>query len=133
MIDKLTKEEREKAVGKALLQYRVGIKDHCAAYDPFGLCNIKECLYCENCYYKITLENGDAISNSNVDLNTLDNNTRGFTDDDHEILFYDYVPNIDNLFNYLFSDDSEYRIVRLSDNIVMNDYVKSKKQLIKIK
>lgn len=26
MIDKLTKEEREKAVGKALLQYRVGIK-----------------------------------------------------------------------------------------------------------
>ena len=129
----LTKEEYNKAVGKALLEYRTGIKDHCDSYDLFGLCSIKDCLCCENCYYKITLENGEAIANSNIDLNTLDNNSRGFEDDNHEILFYDNVPNIDDLFNYLFSDDSEYRIVRLSDNIVMSDHVTSGKKLVKTK
>jgi len=115
-------------VGKALLEYRVGIHDCCAAYDPFGLCNIMECLYCENCYYKITMENGESISNcGNIDLNTLNNNSRGFEDDDHEILFYDYVPKTDDLFSYLFDEESQFRIVRTSDHLVMNDYVKTKK------
>ena len=131
----IEKENREfdytGVVGKALLEYRVGIKDHCAAYDPFGLCNIMECLYCENCCYKITIENGEAIANSDVDLSTLDNSTRGFEDDDHEILFYDYVPEIDDLFSYLFDENSEFKVLRTSDNIVMNDYVKNIKRLVK--
>ena len=113
-------------VGKALLQYRTGIKDHCAAYDPFGMCNVMQCLYCENCYYKITLENGEAIANTNIDLETIDSYSRGFEDDDHEILFYDYVPKIDDLFSYLFDENSQYKVVRTSDNLIMNDYVKPK-------
>ena len=113
-------------IGKALLEYRTGIKDYCAAYDPFGLCNIMECLYCENCYYKITLENGESISNCDIDLNTLSNN-REFEDENHEILFYDYVPKIDDLFNYLFDEQSQFRVVRTSDNLVTNDYVKTRK------
>ena len=123
------KEEYKNVKGKALLEYRVGINNHCAKLDPVGLCNIKECLYCPNCYYKITLENGEAISNTDIDLHTLDNNTRGFEDDNHEILFYDYVPEIVNLFSYLFDDNSEYKIVRTTDNMVMNDYVKKTKIL----
>ena len=122
----------EGVVGKALLEYRVGINDHCASYDPFGLCNIMECLYCENCYYKITMENGESISNcGDIDLNTLNNNSRGFEDYDHEILFYDYVPSIDNLFSYLFDENSQFKVLRTSDNLVMNDFVKQKK-LVKI-
>ena len=120
-------------VGKDLLEYRTGIKNHCAFYDPFGLCNIMECLYCENCYYKITMESGESISNSDVDLNTLDNSSKGFEDDNHEILFYDYVPKIDDLFSYLFDEKSEFRILRTSDNMITNDYVKTKKKLVKKK
>lgn len=137
-MNKITIEESKKTfnyegvVGKALLEYRVGINDHCASYDPFGLCNIMECLYCENCYYKITMENGESISNcGDIDLNTLNNNSRGFEDDDHEILFYDYVPSIDNLFSYLFDENSQFKVLRTSDNLVMNDFVIQKK-LVKI-
>lgn len=118
-------------VGKALFEHRTGINDYCAHYDPFGLCRTMECLYCENCYYKITLENGEAISNTDKDLNSFDNKNRGFADDDHEILFYDYVPKIDDLFAYLFDEDSQFRMVRKSDNIVMVDKVKPSKKLVK--
>lgn len=118
-------------VGKAFLEYRVGVNDHCAAYDPFGLCNIMQCLYCDNCYYKITMENGEAITNADDDLNSIIVNSRGFDDDCHEILFYDYVPKIEDLYGYLFDENSEFKILRTSDNRVMNDYVKSKKTMIK--
>lgn len=139
-MNKITIEESKKpfnyegVVGKALLEYRVGINDHCASYDPFGLCNIMECLYCDNCYYKITMENGESISNcGDIDLDTLSNNSRGFEDDDHEILFYDYVPKTDDLFSYLFDENSEFKVLRLSDNMVMNDYVNRPKKLVKEK
>ena len=136
-MNKITIEESKKpfnyegVVGKALLEHRVGINDHCASYDPFGLCNIMECLYCDNCYYKITMENGESISNTDVDLNTLNNRTRGFEDDNHEILFYDYVPKIDDLFSYLFDENSEFKVLRVSDNVVMSDYVNRPKKLVK--
>ena len=123
----------EGVVGKALLEYRVGINNPCASYDPFGHCNIMECLYCDNCYYKITMENGESISNTDVDINTLNNSTRGFEDDNHEILFYDYVPKTDDLFSYLFDENSEFKVLRLSDNMVMNDYVNRPKKLVKEK
>jgi len=120
-------------VGKALLEYRTGIKDSCTCYDPLVLCNIMECLYCENCAYKITMENGEAIATTDIDLNTLDNSSRGFEDDDHEILFYDFIPETDDLFSYLFDENSEFRVLRTSDNIVMNDYVKDEHKLVKRK
>ena len=138
-MNKITIEESKKpfnyegVVGKALLEYRDGINDHCASYDPFGHCNIMECLYCDNCYYKITMENGESITNTDVDLNTLNNYTRGFEDDNHEILFYDYVPKTDDLFSYLFDENSEFTVLRLSDNVVMNDYVNRPKKLVKEK
>jgi len=120
-------------VGKALLEYRTGIKDSCTCYDPLVLCNIMECLYCENCAYKITMENGEAIATTDIDLNTLDNSSRGFEDDDHEILFYDFIPETDDLFSYLFDENSEFRVLRTSDNIVMNDYVKDEHKLVRRK
>jgi hypothetical protein len=73
------------------------------------------------------MENGESISNTDVDLNTVDNNSRGFEDDNHEIFFYDYVPKIDDLFSYLFDEKSQFRVVRTSDHLIMNDYVRTKK------
>ena len=111
------------AKGAATLEYRTGIKDHCAAYDPFGLCNIMDCLKCENAYYKITLPDGSVVANTNENLNAIDNTSRGFEDDDHLILFYDRIPTKCELLNYLEDYNSQYRTVRLCDNMCMNDYV----------
>lgn len=115
----------EGVVGKAILKHRTEINDYCASYDPFGLCNILECLYCENAVYQIILENGEGIINSEKDLNLYPNDhSNGMIDDDHEILFYDYVPTADNLYSYLFSEDSKYKIIRKSDNVIMVDTTK---------
>ena len=109
--------------GIGFLEHRTCIKDHCAAYDPFGLCNIMDCLKCENAYYRISLPDGSVVTNTDIQLNTLDKNGRGFEDDDHFILFYDRIPTGAELFDYLDDLNSEYRTIRLSDNMVMNDYV----------
>ncbi len=116
-------------IGEALLEHRTGIKRHCSAYDSLGLCSISNCLDCENCYYKITLENGATIANSNVDLSTIKESGTGFIDDDHKIYFYDQVPGKDNLLNYIFSDKSNYRLVRTSDNRIMYDHLSKSKKL----
>ena len=108
--------------GKAFLEVRSCINDTCAAYDPFGLCNIMECLKCENAYFKITLQDGSIISN-NEDAFENTNIEVGLKQDDHDILFYDYVPTKDELLDYLDDKKSQYRVVRLFDNMVMNDYV----------
>ncbi len=114
-------------VGKALLEYRTCINEVCSKPD----CNILDCLYCGNCYYRITLENGDVLANSEVDLSTIDNYSKGFEDNDHEILFYDHVPEVDNLFSYLFDDNSQFRIVRTEDRTVMYDHTGTNKKLVK--
>ena len=95
-------------VGKALFQTRIGINNHCSKYHLFGgLCDMDKCLYCENCYYRITLETGEAISNTVIDYDKLEKACIG-SDRTKEILFYDRVPKIDDLFNYEFDDNSQY-------------------------
>jgi len=110
----------EGVVGQAKIERKM--IDPCVYYDPFGLCRVSECLYCENCCYKITKENGQAISNVGRKFNSVKNEDD--LNDDHAILFYDYVPYIDDLFSYIFDEDSRFRIVRLTDNIVMSDQTK---------
>lgn len=117
--------------GRAKLEYRTCVKSACSIYDPYGLCTISNCLYCENCYYKITLENGEVLANTEVDLDTVDSYGKGSDVDDNEILFYDYVPEVDDLFSYLFDDDSKYRIIRKEDNVITYDHVYSTKKMIK--
>lgn len=122
-------------VGKALLEQRTYIKKHCSEYDPFGLCNIMECLSCENCYYKITLENGESISNTEVNLSKIAKRSAwdSVIDDDHEILFYDYIPKITKLLAYLSDEESQFRVIRKSDNEMMVNKVSNEKKLIKFR
>ena len=108
--------------GKAYLEVRSCINDACSAYDSSGLCNVMQCLKCENAYYKITLEDGSIVSNNEEAFENT-NIKVGFKEDDHDILFYDYVPTKDELLDYLDDKKSQYRVVRLFDNMVMNDYV----------
>ena len=127
------KKNTNDAVGRALLQYRTGIVDHCGAYDPFGLCHTDECLYCENCIYRITLENGEALSNDTViEFDKLEKACIG-SGRTQEILFYDYVPKIEDLFNYLFDDNSHYTFKSASEEIIAKYYPKNEKVLLKQK
>lgn len=112
------------AVGKASLVYRTEIKDTCSAYDPFELCDILECLYCDNSAYAITLESGSGIVKSEKDLYSYPDEHQGLIDHDHEILFYDRVPLAEELYDYLFDEESKYKIIRKSDNEVMVDTTK---------
>ena len=122
-----TLDDYDGVVGKALLTYRTCINEICTK----PMCTIDKCLYCDNCYYNITLENGDVLSNSEADLSKINNYDKGIDDDDHEILFYDHVPLVDDLFGYLFDDNSQFRIVRKEDKVIVYDHVSSYKKMVK--
>lgn len=112
-------------VGKARLIHRTEIVDSCASYDPLGLCNILECLYCENCAYSIELESGNGIIKSDKKIEEYSKeHPSGMTDEEHEILFYDKVPSEEELFQYLFEEESKYKIIRKNDNVIMVDTTK---------
>lgn len=119
----------EGVVGKATLVHRTEIVDSCASYDPFGLCNILECLYCDNCAYIIELESGNGIFKSDKKIVEYPKeHSSGMTDDDHEILFYDRIPLEEELFQYLFDEESKYKIIRKKDNLIMVDTTKIAKE-----
>lgn len=120
----ITKSIYDEVVGEVLLQIRTNKLRPCTYYSPFGLCRTLECLYCENCDFMITYPNSEAIATND----NLRKEMQHVTDDDFEILFYDRLPDIDELYSYLFSDDSQFRIVRLSDSEVMVDHVNKHKQ-----
>lgn len=119
------------SVGKATLKHKSIALSPCANYNKLDLNNILECIYCGNCYYEIILENGDKISNFNDNFNIINDTDKLNTSIDYDIIFYDYVPKIDDLFAYLFDENSLYRIVRLSDKVIVNDYFRCNKILVK--
>ena len=111
--------DREGALGEAILEHRTEKKGSCSEYDSLGFCNIMDCLYCENCDFKISYPNGDKLF-TNDDLDCI---SKKFLDDDHVIIFYDRVPSVQELYSYLFDEKSQFKIVRLSDNYTMVDRV----------
>lgn len=94
---------------KALFRYKKGIHNDCSN----KLCDILECLYCENSAYEIILESGNGIKNGQEDINSYPF--------DHEILFYDIIPTEGELFSYLFDEHSRYKIIRKVDNAEIID------------
>ena len=111
--------DREDALGEAILEHRTEKKGPCYEYNSIGFCNIMDCLYCENCDFKISYPNGDKLF-TNDDLDCI---SKKFLDEDHVIIFYDRVPSIHELYSYLFDANSQFKIVRLSDNYTMVDRV----------
>ena len=45
---------KDGVIGEAKLERKAGVKDPCDCMANL-ICNIRDCLYCEDCYYKITL------------------------------------------------------------------------------
>lgn len=100
--------------GKALLRYKTN--------EP---CNILECLYCEDSTYEIILESGNGIKKGqeNIDSYSFD----------HEILFYDIIPTEEELFSYLFDENSRYKIIRRTDNAEIIDTTSMIRPVVKNK
>lgn len=106
----------DEAKGKALLRYRTGVLNDCFNYDKLESCNILECLYCENSVYEIMLESGNGIKKGERDIESYHNDHTKNIDNEYEIWFYDIIPTEDELFSYLFDEESRYKIIRKVDN-----------------
>ena len=99
--------------GRALLRFRTGVLNDCLDCDKLESCSIIDCLYCENSAYEIMLESGNGIKKGEMDIESDFYN--------HEMLFYDMVPTEEDLFLYLFDEESRYKIIRKIDNAEIVD------------
>ena len=119
------------ALGKAVIEARTCINEPCSNINPFGTCNITDCLYCPNAKYRITYETGEELATDDNIYQYPYIHKGCLDDEDFIILFYDRIPPIDELYDYLFDDNSSYKIVRVSDNVVLNNTVKERKRELK--
>lgn len=115
-------ENYDGVLGLAFLEHISGINSHCVTHAKHRQCDIMNCLYCNNSYFKIALQNGDVIVSPGVELSKDIKEKVEADDYDYEILFYDFVPNVDELYSYLFSNNSSFRFVRTWDNIIIIDH-----------
>ena len=112
-IDDLMSVNGIEVIGKAVLKLKMDMSNNCSNCNKIELCDILECLYCNNSSYVITLENGNGIKKNAIDI---DSNYH-----EYEILFYDIIPTEMELFSYLFDDESRYKIIRKVDNTEVFD------------
>ena len=99
--------------GRALLRFRTGVLNDCLECDKLESCSIIDCLYCENSAYEIMLESGNGIKKGEMNIESDVYN--------HDMLFYDMVPTEEDLFLYLFDEESRYKIIRKTDNVEIVD------------
>ena len=116
--------QKEELKDTADLVIESGIKIPCSYYDQFGICSVLDCLCCDNSYFKISFKNTESIV-FNGEEKSLD---RFSLDDTYEILFFDRVPNIEELYSYIYDDDSEYIIINKDTKLVVVDKLKKNKQ-----
>lgn len=91
-------------------------KRNCYKYDPFGLCTVVDCLKCENCTFEIHSEDYSVEESKENEIYILE--------------FFEGIPNEEEMISYLLSEESDYRIIRYSDNEIMR-YSKEDKEKIK--
>lgn len=112
-------------LGRAIIINRTEIKDKCSNYSKFDSCNILDCLYCDNCNYMILLAEYNGIIKSLKSLYSYPKeHLNGLIDNDHELLFYDRIPQDNELYDYLFDQESKYIIIRKIDNEIIVDTTK---------
>lgn len=115
---KLFKKQKEKQLQTieigvaqtAILEIKSQILNGCATYDPIGLCTINDCFQCENCAYRMTFDNGVIVETDDFDK---------FSIESERYLLEFLTPIGKDIYGYLTDDNSDYRITRLSDNVVL--------------
>ncbi len=107
-MENIDKSIYDDAIGDALFEVKKESSYSCG--------DILSYLYCGKCYYKILYSEYEGIMFNNLD------DEKNITLEQYEILFYDIVPEVDQIYSYLFDDQSSYRIVRFSDGQVVLDH-----------
>ncbi len=93
-LDDLMSVNGDEVIASAILRYNKEIETS----------KVLSSLYCDNSTYEIILENDKESTNEKPKRN------------DYEILFYDINPDENEVFSYLFDEDSRYKIIRKKDN-----------------
>ena len=98
----------KKSLSKGHMDLKIVDLAICPTVDPIGLCTILDCMKCENCNYRIIMDNGEVIKDFSDDLES----------EKYLIEFFDDVKSRDIL-NYLYDNNSDYRITRECDGVVL--------------
>ena len=107
----------------AILDIVSNVERPCSDMDPFGLDTVTDCLTCSNSDYKIMLD-GKVIK----DFKNLSSNTEEENKERYVIEFFDDIPTPDNIIAYLEDNNSNYRITRDSDGIVLRPSLEDRKR-----
>lgn len=106
----------------AIMVMTTGIEDDCSSYDPFGMDLFLECPMCSNCNYRIDFLDGTHFE-SNRPIRRMETEIERYC-----IELFDPVCGRDfafdegkSFFSYLESEESNYRIVRMGDRIIMHE------------
>lgn len=107
-----------------LIIKKTQIKDHCATYDPLGLCPVTDCFTCENADFRILDSNGTIIRDFKFP-HLKDKNIRVSK---YILEFFEEV-NLENIEDYLNDEDSDYRMTRIysSENGTENTVMRPSK------
>lgn len=95
----------------------------CAHLDPFGLDTVIDCLSCPNSDYKIVLH-GKVMK----DFNESQIQSKKQSQTRYVIEFFDKIPSNDELVSYLEDDNSNYRITRDEDGVILRYSIEDKRK-----
>lgn len=112
----------------AILDIVSNVESPCSDMDSFGLDMVKDCLTCSNSDYKIMLD-GKVIK----DFKKLSSNAEEENKERYVIEFFDDIPASDNIVSYLEDNNSNYRITRDSDGIILRPFLEDRKKKKKSK
>lgn len=109
---------------EGVLKIKTEVKNNCVNYDYFGLCKIIDCIKCENAVYRFIY---------NDERHTGDNeyHKKGVSEEKYLIEFFDKVPTRVELESYFSNPNSDYKITRLSDGVVLKHNNKEVKEMNK--
>ena len=117
------REVEEYSKNHAILDIVTEVERPCSDMDPFGLDTVTDCITCSNSDYKIMLD-GKVIK----EFKNLSSNTEEENKERHVIEFFDDIPAPDNIIAYLEDNNSNYRITRDSDGIILRPSLEDRKR-----
>lgn len=106
-----------------ILEIVTGVERPCSNIDPLGLDTVTDCLTCSNSDYKILQE--DKVIK---DYKKSSSKEKKENQERYIVEFFDGIPKTDNLMTYLENDNSNYRITRESDGIILRPSLEDRKK-----
>jgi hypothetical protein len=96
---------------RATLKLKRRTNSDCCSKSMFNFDDVLNCIKCDNCTYKIV--NNDGVIIKDVEFEKQESLL-----DEYLIEFFDQV-NYDNLLEYLSNEESDFRVTRLKDSVII--------------